>query len=159
MSNNIQDLSSCLFDVADKLTDAEYKHMYELLDKINTENSEEKKKEIKELEEKLKEAESSLVSRRLLSKELEEKVDRFKRFNHHVSQAIFSFEANGIGNGMRTKLRDIFNSKYHIDSDTLSTEYDMNMKNYHSKTGEKYEWHLYPKMAVGIKPVKKKVKK
>ena len=158
MSNNIQDLSSCLFDVADKLTDAEYKNMYELLDKINTENEEldtesvARHHRINDVEEKLKEANIRNVK-------LEDKVDRFKKFNHFVSQAIFSFEANGIGNGMRTKLRDIFNSKYHIDSDTMSSEYDTDMKNYKYETGERFEWHLYPRMAVGIKPVKKKVKK
>ena len=127
--------------------------MYELLDKINTEDNE-------ELKEKLEEAESALLSTKYKKKQLEVKVSRFKRFNHMVSREIFSFEANGIGNGMRTKLRDIFNSNYHNDSLTLTTEYDMDMKRYeNAETGESYEWHLYPRMAVGIKPVKKKVKK
>ena len=110
-TNNIQEFSSCLFEVADKLTDNEYKNMYELLAKVKTEldtnNEESKNNKYNVLNCKL-----ILKNKKLEDdyyKEIQEN-RRLRLFINTMTKLIFSKDTNGIGDKARRKLYEIFNN-------------------------------------------------
>ena len=116
----IQEFSSCLFEVADKLSDKEYKNLYELLAKLKNENEGQSTSELKELVKELENQNGML--RQVYSgcklryeklentnRQLKHENNNFKTFINDMTKKIFTKNINGIGDKMRRKLYDIFN--------------------------------------------------
>ena len=142
----IQEFSSCLFEVSDKLSDIEYKNLYELLGKINTEREEVENmseagnsyrqenmnlyrqntalqlcyKTCRERERDLKQ-----TNRRLQTEN-----KRLKNFINNMTCKIFTKNVNGIGDKMRRKLYDIFNDTSEEVRNNTDTSGSFNYKHY-----------------------------
>ena len=158
----IQEFSSCLFEVSDKLSDIEYKNLYELLGKINTEKGVENEAEANEVlqQENMnlyrqnnrlmgcfnnsieRERELKQTNRDLKEKngELKNENNNFRAFICDMTSQIFTKNINGIGDKMRRKIYKIFNDTSEEVRGIWKNSYYSYIE-YELNTNNGYQWY------------------